>query len=207
MSAHEEYQSLLTDEEHVTDSEWCDQFDEKVVNWLKEAELNNGGSKSRMSFKLGSSTKSSKTGSSTRKSKSENCRGSKVRMEERAIEENIRLAEVITKSIYADQKLKMEYNRKLEMEEKVAKTKSRAKILGTLGDIPLQKYQKEGPLLTEEDNSKNKRALLLRKDLIFVEIKNKIEDQKFSNQSTLNYDSFLLRNIFLKICHQVATIN
>ena len=32
MSAHEEYQSLLTDEEHVTDSEWCDQFDEKVVN-------------------------------------------------------------------------------------------------------------------------------------------------------------------------------
>lgn len=85
-----------------------------------------------------------------------NCRGSKVRMEERAIEENIRLAEVITKSIYADQKLKMEYNRKLEMEEKVAKRKSRAKILGTLGDIPLQKYQKEGPLLTEEDNSKNK---------------------------------------------------
>ena len=45
MSAHEEYQSLLTDEEQAADSEWYDQFDEKVfsfkhkmVKWLKEAE-------------------------------------------------------------------------------------------------------------------------------------------------------------------------
>ena len=31
MSAHEEYQSLLTDEEQAADSEWYDQFDEKVL--------------------------------------------------------------------------------------------------------------------------------------------------------------------------------
>ena len=44
MSAHEEYQSLLTDEEQAADSEWYDLFDEKVfsikrkmVKWLKEA--------------------------------------------------------------------------------------------------------------------------------------------------------------------------
>ena len=43
MSAHEEYQCLLTDEEQIADSEWYDQFDEKVfsfkhkmVKWLKE---------------------------------------------------------------------------------------------------------------------------------------------------------------------------
>ena len=47
MSAHEEYQCLLTDEEQAAESEWYDQLDEvfsfkhKIVKWLKGAELNN----------------------------------------------------------------------------------------------------------------------------------------------------------------------
>ena len=118
MSTHEEYQILLTDAEQAADSEWYDQFDEKVfsfkhkmVKWLKEAELNNEEVKSRMSCKLRSS-RSGKSGSSKSSSKSGNSRGSKVSMEERAIEENIRIAEVITEASYADQKIKMEYDRK-----------------------------------------------------------------------------------------------
>ena len=122
MSTHEEYQILLTDAEQAADSEWYDQFDEKVfsfkhkmVKWLKEAELNNEEVKSRMSCKLRSS-RSGKSGSSKSSSKSGNSRGSKVSMEERAIEENIRIAEVITEASYADQKIKMEYDRnKLEI--------------------------------------------------------------------------------------------
>ena len=62
MSTHEEYQSLLTKEEQAADSEWYDQFDEKVFNfkhklvkWLKEAELNNEEVKSRMNCKSGNS--------------------------------------------------------------------------------------------------------------------------------------------------------
>ena len=62
MSTHEEYQILLIDAEQAADSEWHDQFDEKVfsfkhkmVKWLKEAELNNEEVKSRMSCKLRSS--------------------------------------------------------------------------------------------------------------------------------------------------------
>ena len=48
MSTHEEYQSLLTDEEQAANSEWYDQFDvfsfnHKIVKWLKEAELLNLG--------------------------------------------------------------------------------------------------------------------------------------------------------------------
>ena len=43
-------------------------------------------------------------------------------------------------------------------------------------------------LLTGEDNSKNKKTLLLRKDPIFDKNENKTEDQKFSHQSRLNYD-------------------
>ena len=90
-STHEEYQSLLTNEEQAVDSEWYDQHDEnvfsfkhKMVKWLKEAELNKDEVKSRMSYKSGSS-RSCKSGSSKSSSKSGNSRGSKVSLEERAI--------------------------------------------------------------------------------------------------------------------------
>ena len=130
-------------------------------------------------------------------SKSENSRGSKVSMEERTTEQYIRLAE-IAESNYADQKMKIEYNRKkLEIEEKVAKAKTRAKVLSTLGNVSLQKYKKKGLLLTGADNSKNKKITLLRKDPIFDKNENKVEDQKFSHQSRLNIvarSSLLLRN-------------
>ena len=91
MSTHEEYQSLLTNEEYASHSERYDQFDEKVfsfkrkmVTWLKEADMNNEEVKSRMSYKSGSS-RSCKSGSSKSSSKSGNSRGSKVGLEERAI--------------------------------------------------------------------------------------------------------------------------
>ena len=108
-------------------------------------------------------------------------------MEERAIEENIRLAEVIAETNYADQKIKMEYDRKkLEMERRVAK--ATAKVFSTFGDVSLQKFRKEDHMLTGEDNRKNKKTPLLRKDPIFDKNENKIEDQKFSDQSRLNYN-------------------
>ena len=47
-------------------------------------------------------------------------------MEERAIEENNRLAEMIAESNYADQKTEMEYDRKkLEIKERVTKAKAK----------------------------------------------------------------------------------
>ena len=74
-------------------------------------------------------------------------------MEERAIEDNIRLAAVISEANYSYQKIKMEYDRnKLEMEENMAKEKARAKVLNTICDVSLRKYKKEDQLLTEEDN-------------------------------------------------------
>ena len=131
ITAHEEHQSLLTNEEQVVDSEWYDQFDEvfsfkqKIVECLKEAELNNEEIKSRMSSKSVSS-ESSKSGSSKRISKSGNYRGSKVSMKERATKQNITVAEVIAESNYTDQKMKIKYDRKkLEMEDRVAKAKAK----------------------------------------------------------------------------------
>ena len=194
MSTHEDYHRLLTNKEQAADSEWYDQFDEvfsfklKMVKWLKEVELNNEEVKSRMSYKSGSS-RSCKSGSSKSTSKSGNSRGSKVSMEEIAIEENIRLAEVIVEANYADHKIKMEYDRKkLEIEKKVAKAKARAKVLNNFGDQSLQKHKKEDQLLTEEDNKKSKKTPLLRKDPVLHKNETKIEDQKFSHQSRLSYD-------------------
>ena len=110
-------------------------------------------------------------------------------MEERAIEENIRLAEVIVQTNYADQKIKMEYDRKkLEIEEKVAKAKARAKVLNNFGDQFLQKHKKEDQLLTEEDTRKSKKTPILRKDPVLNKNETKNEDQKFSHQSRLSYD-------------------
>ena len=84
--------------------------------------------------------------------------------------------------------MKMKYDRKkLEMEESVAKTKARAKVLSILGDVSLLEYKKEDQMLTGEDNSKNKRTHLLKKDPIFNKNEKKIEDQKFSHRSRLNY--------------------
>ena len=49
-------------------------------------------------------------------------------MEERAIEENIKLAQVIAETNYANQKTKMEsVSKKLEVEEKGGKSKSKSK--------------------------------------------------------------------------------
>ena len=194
MSTHEDYHRLLTNKEQAADSEWYDQFDEvfsfklKMVKWLKEVELNNEEVKSRMSYKSGSS-RSCKSGSSKSTSNSGNSRGSKVSMEEIAIEENIRLAEVIVEANYADHKIKMEYDRKkLEIEKKVAKAKARAKVLNNFGDQSLQKHKKEDQLLTEEDNKKSKKTPLLRKDPVLHKNETKIEDQKFSHQSRLSHD-------------------
>ena len=76
-----------------------------MVQWLKEAELNE-----EMKSTMGS--------------KSGNSRGSKVNMEEKATEENSRLAEVIAASNYADQKMKMEYDRKEVRNGRMAKAKA-----------------------------------------------------------------------------------
>ena len=119
-----------------------------MVKWLKKAELNNEGVKSRMSYKSGSS-RSCKSGSSKSSDKSGNSSNSEI------TKENIRLAEMIPEANYAEQKMKMEYDKKkLEMEEKKAKAKTRAKVWSTTGAVSFQKYKKEDQFLTGEDKRK-----------------------------------------------------
>ena len=51
---------------------------------------------------------------------------------------------MIAEANYADQKIKMEHDRKnIEIEERVAKAKAREKVLSAFGNESLQKYKKE----------------------------------------------------------------
>ena len=70
------------------------------------------------------------------------------------------------------------------MEERVARAKARATVLSNIGDASLQKYKEEYQFLTWEDNRKNKKTPLLRKDPFKI----KTEDRKFRYQSRLNND-------------------
>ena len=64
---------------------------------------------------------------------------SRSSIKDKAIEENIKIAELIAESNFTDQKMKMEHKAKrLQMEEKVAKAQARAKILDLLDMLPLE---------------------------------------------------------------------
>ena len=76
---------------------------------------------------------------SSKSSRSSNA-SSRSSIKDKAIEEKIKLAELMAESNFTEQKLKMEYEAKrLEMEEKVAKAHTRIKVL----DLLVRKTQKE----------------------------------------------------------------
>ena len=159
MEVHGEYQELLCEEDLPTDTECFEEFDEKVFSfkhklfkWMKEGELND-----KEEVKSQKSVCSSKSKSSSGSSKSGSSRRSKCSTEEKVINEKIKVAELITEANYAEQKMKMEYEQKrLEMEEKVAIAKARAKVLDDL----TTDEQKEQPHVKTEmkksDYNKNK---------------------------------------------------
>ena len=66
-------------------------------------------------------------------------------MKERAIMEQVKVAELMAQSTYAEQKFKMEYEKKrLEMKEEVAKAQARANVLNKIDQMQT--------LELEEDN-------------------------------------------------------
>ena len=137
-AVNDEYQHLLTEDELLSDSRWFEEHDErtlkhKIINWLKGAELN----KEEDWFKKSVGSRSSKSRSS--KSSRSSSGSSRSSIRDKAIEEKIKIPELIGESNFIDQKLKMEYVvKRLEMEEKVAKAQARAKILDLLDMPPLE---------------------------------------------------------------------
>ena len=121
---NDEYQHLLTEDELLANCQWFEEqverifsFKHKIIKWLKEAELNKE--------EVGSRTSKSSSKSST-----SNNGSSRSSIKDKAIEEKIKVAELI---------VKMEYEAKrLEMEEKVVIVQARAKVLDLLDMPPLE---------------------------------------------------------------------
>ena len=124
-AAKDEYQHLLTEDELLADSQWFEEqgekifsFKHKIIKWLKEAELNKGKVGSRKL--VGSRSSKYRSSKSSRSSNA----SSRSISKDKAIEEKIKVAELIAESNFTEQKLKMEYEAKrLELEEKVVKLK------------------------------------------------------------------------------------
>ena len=112
---NDEYQHLLTEDELLADSQWFEEqgdrifsFKHKIMKWLKAAELNKEEGRSRKSVGSRSSKSSRFSNGSSRSSG----------IKDKAIEEKIKVAELISESNFTDQKWKMEYEAKrLEVEE------------------------------------------------------------------------------------------
>ena len=139
-AVNDEYQHLLIENELLADRQWFEEQDDrifsfkhKIIKWMKEAELNKEEMGSRKS--IGSRSSRCWSSKSSRSSNS----SSRSSIKDKAIEEKIKVPELIKESNFTEQKLKKEYEAKaLEMEEKVAKAKVRAKALGLLDMPPLE---------------------------------------------------------------------
>ena len=124
---HQEYHSLLEDDEKLADEEWFEEVDErvftfkhKVYNWLKEEET-------ELSAKKAYSKKGSKSTSSgtSRKMKSSNSNGSSRCSKERAVEEKANLAELMAEAEFMQQRQMAENQaEQLRVQEKLAKARS-----------------------------------------------------------------------------------
>ena len=128
---HQEFHSLLEDDEKLADEEWFEEVDEcvftfrhKVCNCLKEAETEQSAKKSYS--KKGSKSTSSGSG---RKTKSSNSSGRSRCSKERAMEEKTRLAELMAKVEFMQQRQITE-NRaeQFRVQEKLAKAKARSEV-------------------------------------------------------------------------------
>ena len=157
---HQEYHSLLEDDEKLADEEWFEEVDErvftfkhKVYNWLKEAET-------ERSAKKVYSKKGSKSTSSDSSRKSSNSSGSSRCSKERAMEEKAKLAGLMAEVEFMQQR-QMAENRaeQLRVQEKLVKAKARSEVYEAM--------ERKG---SEVDKSEIIRGLLLDSRL-YISIK------------------------------------
>ena len=123
LSVHEEYHSLLEDQEKAIEDEWLDEIDCKIYDfkrkihcWLKDANKKKCGSiRSKGSM-------SSRRSKSTSRASSRSSKSSK----EMEIRDKVELAQLVAEAEFLDEKQNIEnQSQKLQIKEKLAKAKAR----------------------------------------------------------------------------------
>ena len=130
---HQEYHSLLDEEEKSSDEESFEEVDEPVFtfehqvhNWLRDAAMGRANT-SRQSSKK--SIKSCSSGSSRRTKTSSSGNNSSRSSKERAAEEKAKLAELIAEAEFLQQRqLAKNKPERLRVQEKLAKAEARSQV-------------------------------------------------------------------------------
>ena len=161
MENHEEHCKILKPEEQSNEEDHFEDVDQRVFifkhkirNWLKDAEdeydkkskSSGRSSKGRLSKESTRSSRSSKS-SSSRSSEVDSLK-SKVSSKAKAIEEKVRIAELLTEAKFMEKRriIEMEAER-MHIQEKVAKAQAKFKIYEDID----QMSQKAGKIEVQED--------------------------------------------------------
>ena len=127
---YKQHYKLLSEEEQHADNQWFDNVNEmvfsfkcRVYNWVRENEEN----------KKPSSKSSAKSKSSGRSSGTRSTSSLKSSTKERAIKEKRKMAELMAETSFIEKKRTSRYQaEKLELEEKVGKSKAKVKVFQEL---------------------------------------------------------------------------
>ena len=134
MEVHKKYNSLLPLEMQEQDGEWFDDVDEdmlsfnnKINNWIKDAELERRATMKQRALVCSRSGVSKKSVSRKLSSSSSSQRSSKSDM---ALKEKLKMAELLAEAEFIEKKQLAKINEeKPKLEEKLAKSKRKVKIL------------------------------------------------------------------------------
>ena len=133
------YNSLLPPAEQQRDEEWFDDLDDNVCsfrqnvhNWVKDAEAERQAQlSSKQSVSTIASSRSRSSGRSSSKA------SSKLSREKKALEERIKMTELMAEAEYMEKKKSLEFeNLRIQLAAEVAKSKARVKLLETPSEVP-----------------------------------------------------------------------
>ena len=127
---------LLSEDLHKGEENWFEEVDEvvftqkhKMYNWMREAENDNKSNRSSKSSKR-SSDRSSKKSSHSSKSKSSKGSSGKASLEQRVLEDKLKMAELLAEASFTEEKHAAILNaEKLRQSEELAKLKARTQVL------------------------------------------------------------------------------
>ena len=173
LEVHQEYNSLLDDDNRERDNEWFDEtdsqacsFKRKVHSWLREAEKKDEASKksskgSKSLSKRSEHSNKSKASEGSKSSKS--TRSSKSSSKEKEIEERLKVAELLAEASLLQEKQRVNNEiEKLQMRERLVKAKARVRAYNNIEEDKFMEgdqHQIMRDPQRDEENVKQKKFL------------------------------------------------
>ena len=213
VSLHKEYVGLLPQEVINEEDDWFETVDEvgftqkhKVYNWIKEVEDDNKSRSSRSSSKK-STWRSSKKSSSSSKAKSPRSSFGKTSVRETALEEKLKIAELLAEASLTEKKHAAIYNvEKLRQTEEIAKLKAISQIFDEIENdrYLADKYVKRSNPALMEGRTQTSIVPKIEKDGLMdrsevyqkLEIRTSVATKKFARRKLMSKPTQKQQSIF-----------